>query len=169
MDFALWLMKRAWEPVVDIWNCNDGAYRFVLLLFSLAAVLSIDVIIGLCLGRTGDDRFYPITLWLWLGFWVGMSIFFLSQYLPKLYAQYRTEHPQPEKPKRKNDEKEQARQSFGDYFESVTYCDGCAKQTNDLTAVPIAGIGISHQCPKCTPIIEEYERRYQEGEMEETK
>ncbi len=51
-----------------------------------------------------------------------------------------------------------------DYFEDVSYCDGCAKETNGLTAVPIAGIGISHQCPKCTPIIEKYERRYQEGE-----
>ena len=46
-------------------------------------------------------------------------------------------------------------------------CDGCAKETNDLTAAPIAGIGISHQCPKCTLIIEKYERRYQEGKTNE--
>ena len=54
-------------------------------------------------------------------------------------------------------------------IEGVTYCDGCAKQTNDLTAVPIAGIGISHQCPKCTPIIEEYERRYQKGKANDQR
>ena len=165
MDFILWIVKRVWEHTLKV------SIEKVEHLAKLDGVSVKEELYYITFFVVWFSIFVLLVLVSWYGLlWLFTTpIIFIAFKLPKLYAQYRTEHPQPEKPKRKqkNDEKEQARQSFGDYFESVTYCYGCAKQTNDLTAVPIAGIGISHVCPKCTPIIEEYERRYQEGETEE--
>ena len=219
MNFVLWLVKRAWKPVRDLWH-DDGngdtpGWAILCMLtgmVSFAIDVTFDIIVY-------PDRNY-ITYWvfmsLWLFVWGVMACYRLGEYMGRLHTQYRTEQPEQEKPKRKNDYDSQLEamtnhylsivnegldlyefkperptgdmadncyaldaytkqliafaQAVGinsenkDYFESVTYCDSCAKETNDLSPVAIAGIGISHQCPKCTPIIEKYERRYQEGE-----
>ena len=180
MNFTLWLLKRAWKPIVRKWNLPATEDKFSGKIELALKVVLIGWLLSMCIAVIVDwiaGTAFTTLIVIAIGLIGLLGIILVAcmcdacKYIAKLYDQYRAEQPEQGKPKRKHKQNGQVIDDT-EYFTpevQTRICDGCAKQTNDLTAVPIAGIGISHQCPKCTPIIEEYERRYQKGKANDQR
>lgn len=120
MNFTWWLVKRAWKPVREAWN-EDVPNRIMMCCMSAVFVLVFDVIFDLVFYNNNDGqiKYYVLTI-LWFVGWLLISSYQLGKYTVKLYAQYRAERPEQEKPKRKwkNDYDEQL-EAMTDHYISI--------------------------------------------------
>ena len=157
MNFVLWWVNRAWSPVVEYWNrpavegkqCSGRE----------AIIVGIALICWICGSILGfilaahfrDGRYFVFSLCLLFSIFPILHAPDAYKYLSKLHTQYRTEQPEREKLKRKND--------------SLDRCRRCNKRTllfvcNRFTGEEIS-TGFCKSCYKFTyediPILEDFD------------
>lgn len=100
--FVWWLVKRAVEPVVELWNDDymPGLNRCLIVVTSFAPTLIVDFILWVLFDDNHDDGIiWFVASGLLMIVWVCFGAYHLSHYIIQMHTEYRAE--QPEKPKRK--------------------------------------------------------------------